>query len=96
MTCADGAIRARSAPPAVVAGGRRLGAGEVNTLGRPVEPSTWLPTYQGWLVVLSIADVAVIGCIRFHTETSWRTMDREASTKGTAAPGFSGRERAEV
>jgi Conjugative transposon protein TcpC len=38
----------------------------------------------------------VIGCIRFKTkirfktETSWRTMDREASTKGTAAPGFAG------
>jgi hypothetical protein len=32
----------------------------------------------------------VIGCIRFKTETSWRTMDREASTKGTAAPGHAG------
>ena len=32
----------------------------------------------------------MIGCIRFKTETSWRTMDREASTKGTAAPGHAG------
>src|SRR5438105_4348791 len=27
------------------------------------------------------ADVPVIGCIRFRTVTSWRTMEREASTK---------------
>src|SRR6266568_5572900 len=38
------------------------------------------------------ADVPVIGCIRFRTETSWRTMDREASTKGTAVPGSTGAE----
>jgi len=38
------------------------------------------------------ADVPVIGCIRFRTVTSWRTMEREASTKGTAAPEFSGAE----
>src|SRR5690242_7316331 len=36
------------------------------------------------------SDVAVIGCIRFRGETSCRTKDREASTKGTAVPGFSG------
>src|SRR5689334_19198383 len=35
------------------------------------------------------ADVPVIGCIRFRTVTSWRTMEREASTKGTAALGVS-------
>src|SRR6185437_13370357 len=35
------------------------------------------------------ADVPVIGCIRFRTVTSWRTMEREASTKGTAALGIS-------
>src|SRR5260370_3139175 len=38
------------------------------------------------------ADVPVIGCIRFRTGTSWRTMEREASTKGTAAPGSAGAE----
>jgi hypothetical protein len=38
------------------------------------------------------ADVPVFGCIRFRTVTSWRTMEREASTKGTAAPGFPGAE----
>src|SRR2546429_2481467 len=32
----------------------------------------------------------MIGCIRFRTETSCRTMDREASTKGTAVTGISG------
>src|SRR6266478_3128946 len=53
------------------------------------EPSAWLPRIRvaGRFVR---ADVPVIGCIRFHTETSWRTMDREASTKGTAAPGLAG------
>src|SRR5690242_7588973 len=38
------------------------------------------------------ADVLVIGCIRFRTVTSWRTMEREASTKGTAALGVSSAE----
>src|SRR5690348_7176303 len=38
------------------------------------------------------ADVPVIGCIRFRTVTSWRTMEREASTKGTAALGISSAE----
>ena len=32
------------------------------------------------------ADVPVIFRIRFRTETSWRTMDREASAEGTTAP----------
>ena len=39
------------------------------------------------------ANVPVMVCIRFKTKTSWRTwrtMDREASTKGTAVPGFAG------
>jgi hypothetical protein len=34
----------------------------------------------------------VIGCIRFRIEIFWRTMDREASTKVTAAPGYAGAE----
>jgi hypothetical protein len=38
------------------------------------------------------ADAPVFGCIRFRTVSSWRTMEREASTKWTAAPGFSGAE----
>ncbi len=45
------------------------------------------------------ANVLVIGCIRFKTETSWRswrTMDGEASTTGTVARALPVRERAEV
>jgi hypothetical protein len=42
------------------------------------------------------ADVRVIFCIRFRTLTSWRTMEREASTKRTAAPGLPAWKRAEV
>src|SRR5690349_8304533 len=38
------------------------------------------------------ANVPVIRCIRFRTVTSWRTMEREASTKGTAALGVSSAE----
>jgi hypothetical protein len=44
------------------------------------------------------ADVPVIGIIRFRlrAEALWFTMDREASMKGTASPGFAGAEGAEV
>jgi hypothetical protein len=38
------------------------------------------------------ADAPVFGCIRFRTVSSRRTMEREASTKRTAVPGFSGAE----
>src|SRR5436190_8857801 len=56
---------------------------------KSIEPSALLPRIRvaGRFVH---SDVAVIGCIRFRSETSCRTMDREASTKGTAVPGFSG------
>src|SRR5690242_6225808 len=89
MTCGDGAIRSRSASRAVGAGGRRPGCHPGEHIPRSVEPSTCLPRIRvaGRFVH---ADVAVIGCIRFRAETSCRTMDREASTKGTAVPGISG------
>src|SRR5207247_7213278 len=89
MTCGDGATRTHFTSPAAVAGGRLpvgyLGEHILNS----VEPSAWLPRIRvaGRFVH---ADVPVIGCIRFRTETSWRTMDREASTKGTAVPGIAG------
>jgi Conjugative transposon protein TcpC len=38
------------------------------------------------------ADAPVFGCNRFRTVSSRRTMEREASTKRTAVPGFSGTE----
>jgi hypothetical protein len=89
MSCDDGAIWSRSASCAAVTGGRRSGRQPGEHIPRSIEPSAWLPRIRvaGRFVH---ADVAVIGCIRFRTETSCRTMDREASTKGTAVPGFSG------
>ena len=91
MTCGDGATRSHFTAPAAVAGGRLPGGYLGEHIPNSVEPSAWLPRIRvaGRFVQ---ADVPVIGCIRFRTETSWRTMDREASTKGTAAPGLTGAE----
>src|SRR5690349_22685796 len=89
MTCGDAAVRSRSASPAAVAGGRRPGRHPGEHIPRSIEPSASLPRIRvaGRFVH---ANVALIGRIRFRAETSCRTMDREASTKGTAVPGFSG------
>src|ERR1022692_4085591 len=47
----------------------------------PAELIEYPPRIRGcWLFVH--ADVPVIGCSRFLTETSWRTMDGETGTKG--------------
>jgi hypothetical protein len=56
-----------------------------------IEPTAWSARFTG-AGRFVLADVPVIGSIRFwlHAGTSWRTMEREASTKGTAAPGFAG------
>jgi hypothetical protein len=54
-----------------------------------IEPTAWPPRFTG-AGRFVLANVPVIGCIRFRTETYWRTMEPEASTKGTAAPGFAG------
>src|SRR5215470_5681224 len=55
------------------------------------EPSVYPPRYRiaGRFVR---ADMAVMRCIRFRCRAgvSWRTMDREASTTGTAAPDMAG------
>src|SRR5438105_11332632 len=91
VTCGDGAIRALVPARAAGAGGR----GPAGHLGehdpRSPEPSACLPRIRvaGRFVH---ADVPVISCIRFRTGTSWRTMDREAGTKGTAVPGPAGAE----
>ena len=89
MTCGDDAVRSRSASPAAVVGGRWHGRHPGGHIPKSIEPSTLLPRIRvaGRFVH---SDVAVIVCIRFRSETSCRTMDREASTKGTAVPGFSG------
>ena len=89
MTCGDDAVRFRSAAPAAVAGGRWHGRHPGGHIPKSIEPSALLPRIRvaGRFVH---SDVAVIVCIRFRSETSCRTMDREASTKGTAVPGFSG------
>src|SRR6266566_8432004 len=89
MTCGDGATRSHVASAASVVSGRRPGGYLGEHIPNSVEPSAWLPRIRvaGRFVH---ADVPVIFCIRFRTGTSWRTMDREASTTGTAAPGFAG------
>ena len=87
MTCGDGVICPRSPSRAAVTRGRRFGGYPGECIPNSVEPAAWLPRIRvaGRFVQ---ADVPVIGCIRFRAGTSCRTMDREASTKGTAAPGF--------
>lgn len=52
----------------------------------------WLNSVRGRHVSESVGHLSVqmfpvIGRSRFLTEDSWRTMDGEASTKETAAPG---------
>ena len=75
------------------AGGRVVRGGRVEHSPNLIEPIAWWERIRvaGRFVR---ADVPVIGCIRFwlHAGTSWRTMDREASTKGTAAPRLAGAE----
>src|SRR6266566_1603962 len=91
LTCGDGAIRVLF-PSRAAGKGRRRPAGYLSEhIPNSLEPSACPPRIRvaGRFVH---ADVPVIGCIRFRTETSWRTMDREASTKGTAVPGSTGAE----
>src|SRR6266550_659447 len=87
MTCGDSAICSRSPSRAAVTCGRRFGGYPDECIPNSVEPAAWLPRIRvaGRFVQ---ADVPVIVRIRFRAGTSCRTMDREASTKGTAAPGF--------
>src|SRR6267154_6564108 len=89
VTCGDAAIRALAPARAAGAGGRSATSYLGEHIPNSHEPSACLPRIRvaGRFVH---ADVPVIGCIRFRTETSWRTMDREASTKGTAVPGIAG------
>src|SRR4029077_18990267 len=91
VTCGDGAIRAPIPARAADAGARRPAGYLGEHIPNSVEPSACLSRIRvaGRFVH---ANVPVIGCIRFRTETSWRTMDREASTKGTAVPGSAGAE----
>src|SRR5262245_39332414 len=94
MTCDDVRSTSRFPSRARVTGGRRHAMSLLEHSPNLVEPSAWPKRIKdaGRFVR---ADVSVIGCIRFwpRTATSWRTMDREAGTKGTAAPGFSGAEK---
>jgi len=91
MTCGDVGVLPRSPARGRLGGAglRRTGLGE-HTPNRD-EPGACRLRFRvaGRFVR---ADVPVIGCIRFRTGTSWRTMDREASTKVTAAPGSAGAE----
>jgi hypothetical protein len=90
---ADGRSRLRSAVPRI---GAKVGAaGRAEYVLNSLEPAAYPERIRiaGRFVR---ADVPVIGCIRFRTVTSWRTMEREASTKGTAALGSPVRKRAEV
>src|SRR5215475_2990550 len=91
MTCGDDAVWSRSASHAALAVGRRHGGYPSEHIPRAIEPSASLSRIRvaGRFVH---ADVAVMGSIRFwlHAGASCRTMDREASTKGTVVPGFSG------
>jgi hypothetical protein len=95
MTCKNATFGARALSPACP-------IGELAAVGRldehalnSYEPSEYPERIRiaGRFVR---ADVPVIGCIRFRAVTSWRTMEREASTKGTAALGSPVRKRAEV
>src|SRR5262249_38189328 len=94
MTCDDVRSTSRFPSRARVTGGRRHAMSLLEHSPNLAEPSAWPKRIRdaGRFVR---ADVSVIGCIRFwlRTATSWRTMDREAGTKGTAAPGFSGAEK---
>jgi len=91
MTCTDAAVPALSLPCRHL-GARMIAAGHLpEHVPNPIEPSAWSSRIRvaGRFVR---ADVPVIRCIRFRIEISWRTMDREASTKVTAAPGYAGAE----
>ena len=71
----------------------RCGAGVSEYVPNSIEPSScWARIRIAGRFVQ--VNVLVIVCIRFRprAEASWSTMDREASTIGTAAPGFAGAE----
>src|SRR6266567_5630622 len=89
VTCGDGVIPTLVPARAAGTGGRRPAGYLDEHDPRSLEPSACLLRIRvaGRFVH---ADVPVIICIRFRTGTSWRTMDREASTKGTAVPGSAG------
>ncbi len=94
LTCGDTKRR-----PLPRCGGPPGGPGAVG-VGLPdhgmnsIEPDAWLLRITGAGRFVQ-ADVPVIGCIRFRTETSWRTMDREAS-KGRPRRDSPAWKRAEV
>ena len=78
-------------PDEPAGGGRGAGSAEYGPNLR--EPTAWSSRIRG-VGRFVRADVLVMGCIRFcpHAGTSWRTMDREASTEGTVALGTAGAE----
>jgi hypothetical protein len=91
LTCGDAAAGCPSPSPARATGGRERGAALTEYTPNLIEPVAWRARIRGAGRFVHAA-VPVITCIRFwlHAWTSWRRMDREAGTEGTAAPGSAG------
>jgi hypothetical protein len=91
LTCGDAAAGCPSPAPAHATAGRERGAALNEYTPNLIEPVAWRARIRGAGRFVH-ADDPVITCIRFclHAWTSWRTMDREAGTEGTAAPGSAG------
>jgi hypothetical protein len=91
LSCGDVAVRPHpGSPGSLIAGGLRCLVC-LDYILNSSEPCACPVRFRGTGRFVQ-ADVRLIGSIRFclRAEASWFTMDREVSTKGTAAAGFAG------